>query len=492
MSELNLENVEEIYRRELLRPQTLKAGKESEYILVSTSEKRFGECVLPAEVQQLFQLLAEELSGTPSYDDMTNKITSLRADIPYPGKPEHLDAVDIMTDFGVGTLEIAFPPQESVAIIARQTDQLLSKIVEIADDLQIAMLGYGIQPLSPPDKSLVAPKGRYRTLESRFSTQKHLDGKNTDVHFHTINAAEQIHVGVPREKDGIAGVNFLNAMNTLSPLLNALFANSRVWKGMIDPEYIEPREVFWDWVVNIPQDKTRKGILPRMRSIEDYVQCLLNHEPVLTFRNEDGVMRSCEFIGVSTFRDYLTAGEANVIAPGTKSNPKPMRLQDGRMLDRVSPTLFDLFVHESFAWYQARFKAKYGTVEVRCTGQQHPDERFSVLALVYGLRLNDMNLHDYVAKHVAGLDVSHHRRGFLREGLAYGGLGEYTREILHTLCDLAKEGLLKQGEDTALLDPLYQRIATRQSLSDRAVDVFTRQGMRGLVETFRYRQLHVS
>ncbi len=491
MSELTLENVEEVYRQTLLREQTLKAGKESEYPLVSTQKERFGKCVLPSEVQHLFQLLAEGLSGALKYDDMTGKIIGLQADIPRPGAPEQRDSVEIATDFGIGTLEIPFPPQESIATIVQQTDQLLSKIVEIADDLQIAVLGYGIQPLSPPGRNLVAPKGRYRTLESRFSTQEHLNGRNTDVHFHTVNAAEQIHVGVPREQEGMAGVNFLNVMNMISPLFNALFANSRVWKGETDKEYTEPRESFWERVVNIPQDQTRRGILVGVKSIEDYVQRLLDHEPILTLRNDHDVMRSCEFKDTATFRNYLTAGETEVIAPGTKKEPQPVRLQDSRALDHISPQLLDLLIHESFAWYQARFKAMYGTIEVRCAGQQHPEDRFCVLALVYGLRLNHANLHDYIARYIIDLNVPQHRSGFLKEGLAYRGLERHTK-ILRDLCDIAKDGLLKQGEDTALLDPLYQRIATRQSLSDRAVDVFTRQGMRGLVETLRYRQLHFS
>src|SRR3989338_329430 len=129
LTKLTLENVEEEYRQALLRPQTLKAGKESEYPLVSTSEERFGECILPSEVERLFELLAKELSGTLSYDDMTHKIIGLRADILNPKEPDHTDPVAIMTDFGIGTLQIAFPPQESIATIAQQADRLLSKIV---------------------------------------------------------------------------------------------------------------------------------------------------------------------------------------------------------------------------------------------------------------------------------------------------------------------------------------------------------------------------
>ena len=90
------------------------------------------------------------------------------------------------------------------------------------------VLGYGVQPLSPPTRALLSPKQRYSTLA---------DIMGADWIWYTVTASDQAHVDVSRDE----AVSALNFGNLMAPVIVALCANSPVVAGELTDDCSGPR-----------------------------------------------------------------------------------------------------------------------------------------------------------------------------------------------------------------------------------------------------------
>ncbi|USN45824.1 MAG: hypothetical protein H6502_01685 [Candidatus Woesearchaeota archaeon] len=468
MEELTRQNALDVYAKKFTLGEKRLFGRESELPLVYISKDWFGEAARFPDVESVFARLAED-GFTPNVDPSTKHIVGVT------GNVAGYD-VTVTTDFGACTLEVAFAPTSSLQESAMQTNAVMGMLADYFLAKDIAILGYGIQPLTAPDRSLLPIKGRAATLESRFYTQERLNGHNTDVHFHTINASEQIHVDVSAAE----AIPVLNALTKITPYLHALFANSAVWKGHPDELYLEPREKFWDWVVNIPQDTFRKGLPHFFSSLDMYLATILEFEPVMTVRTVEGTNQYLEFFGTRSFREYLEKGRSQVIVPGSKKNPKLV----AGVGEEISPAVLDLLVHESFVWFANRLKSVYGTIELRSFAQQPFDAAHAPEALVRGLLHNKEEFLSYV-RSLPGMTVLKLRKD--REAILREGFGARIDQLnmpahLGELLRIAEDGLRRGGEDPAYLDPLQQRLRDRTNPSTQAKQLWEQGGIEKIIK----------
>jgi glutamate--cysteine ligase len=481
--ELRKEEIPQHYRENWGR-RTI--GPEQEYPMVNLESL---ESVDLEELGRLYKTL-EGMGWKPYSDDQTGQVVAVKKEVAGYN-------ATITTDFGTGTLEINYPYGDDLVEIARLHRGILKDACDAAAENGLGVLGYAIQPLTPPSSELVAAKGRYQTLNARFWTTERLkptkeDPRKTDVHYHTINAADQIHIGLMDEPEAINAVNGLNA---LAPVLISLCANSPVWQGRIDPEYIEPRELFWDWVVNVPQDQNRRGVPRKFSNLEDYLAETAKLEPVMTARIVNGKARYCEHYGNKTLAQYLTRGRGEVYLPGSvdrkaydhgdlaKATANAIRISEGgEVLSGITPLLIDLYAHDSFVWYDARLKAEYGTVEIRSCGQQPPMEDLCVAALGLGI----VESIDKAASLVEGAtleDIKQARLSAIRHGMKGVYMGMPLKALGEKLVDIAHAALAARGKgEEGMLEPLYRRLESGKNPADMAIEAYSRGGLRALVE----------
>ena len=94
-------------------------------------------------------------------------------------------------------------------------------------------------------------------------------------------------------------------------------ANSSVWLRGKNLKYNEPRQMFWDWGINTPKDKYRKGIPQnRFRDLEDYIDTQLSFEPIITKRIKDGNIKYFEIVGSQTLRECFQKNQVLITSPG--------------------------------------------------------------------------------------------------------------------------------------------------------------------------------
>ena len=323
----------------------------------------------------------------------------------------------------------------------------------------------------------MAPKSRYAALSRRFYTREHHDtSPDGDVYFHSINAAEQVHIDPLNEQEAVRMVNLYNG---LAPVLIALFSNSQVWGNTVDRRR-EPRELFWDRVVNIPEDMHRKGIAPSVSSLDDYVDLVLGYQPILTKR--DG--NYWEFSGKKSMRKYLERGIAQGVVPGSSENDTKIDLL---------PEPVDLYALLGTVWHEARLTG-YGTVEVRSPANQPLDSITSVAALVLGLSIKQEEAEKLLEKYGAWKDkggryevLQQARLSAIWNGLQ-GNMGNVSLlRIADEMVQLADDGLRGIGEESKHLDALRNRINYEKNPSDIVVDVYQRGGIRAVVDHTKIR-----
>ena len=106
----------------------------------------------------------------------------------------------ITTDLGFSTLEIALAPQTNLWKTQAALNELLFLLIPFFDQYQCRILGYGIQPVTPPSKDLLAPHKRYNFINrvSGNTLVPKLAGK--DFHLLTVSASNQCHIEVSQEE----------------------------------------------------------------------------------------------------------------------------------------------------------------------------------------------------------------------------------------------------------------------------------------------------
>src|SRR5579872_1514193 len=208
----------------------------------------------------------------------------------------------IGTDVGYCTVETSLTPEDNLFTLENHWKRIKTILLEFFNKENCHILGYGVQPISPPAHTLVANKGRYTFFEqeslNRFIDQKY----GVDLNVFATSAANQCHIDVYKEE----AITAINVINGLAPLLSAVTANASVWRGSVDPEWIDIREIFWDksWSNRVEQT----GIPDKFTDFSDYVDRLCQFRPLMVKRNGEYI----KILNCKTFGEFIKKGDNNV------------------------------------------------------------------------------------------------------------------------------------------------------------------------------------
>jgi gamma-glutamylcysteine synthetase len=395
-------------------PRTV--GREAEFPVVTAT----GEA---ADVRRLWELLLAE-GDLREHHDSSN-----------PSLIAGLDGEEYNYELevGVGTVEIVTRPCADLFSVQRIMEEATERLVRAATRRGWQVLAYGVQPATPPNLPLMAPKQRYQSLYRAMGGE---------WLWYTVTASDQCHVAIGRSE----AVQMLNFGNLMAPVLIALCANSPVYGGKISP-FCSGRE---GEMALIDAHEYRHGMPARpFTSILDYVNTVAQ-ATYLIHRTDNTVIPNSR-----PFTDYLA---------------------------EHGPDFAAFLFHEHYLWNSARVRTAYGTVELRPACQQPWNEHMAAMALSVGLIEAATSIMAYIVE-VLGEEYWSILRTYHRQTMTHGlAAAQPAPDFLITLVRLAEKGLQQrsQGEEYLLL-PIFDRLYRRQNPAQRARAIFQNDRLPGLL-----------
>ncbi|HTE02521.1 MAG TPA: glutamate-cysteine ligase family protein, partial [bacterium] len=156
--------------RETLRPLRM-IGREAEFPLVYPDGRA-------GDVFRLWEPLLARGGFEARYDDPQTR-TVIVAVTGADGTIE--------VEVGRATVELVLGPYEDLWQLAEGTHRLLQQVAEVAHEVGMRVLGFGIQPRTRPSAALMTPKRRYGYLARAAGAAW--------WHF-TTTASDQVHVDI--------------------------------------------------------------------------------------------------------------------------------------------------------------------------------------------------------------------------------------------------------------------------------------------------------
>jgi glutamate--cysteine ligase len=409
-------------------PRTV--GREAEFPVVHTETGELFELV--HLMPRVLDRLSVGLDASPIVDeyDAAQRLCGARG-----------DRWACFLEGGRGTVEITAGPARSAFELAEIMQPVLAALQDALADDGAALLGYGIQPLTPHDRSTILPRERYYALADALGDKP--------FSAWSITAADQAHVAVDRAE--VAAV--VNALHAATPFAIALTANSSVFSGQSGP-VASGREHLMD-----QSGPDRHGMTPTpLRELDDYVDHLLD-QPVLFLRDADGRPQA---FGRQSLAELLA------------SRP-----------DLDGPRLLDDQDH--YSWANARPRRRYSTVEYRPCCQQPQDDAWLPTALTIGIVEQAPEVLELMLA-VADGDwptLRAARRRAIEEGMrSVAGCTDAVRRFL----DLVADGLAARGlGEEVFLKPAYERLAAVTGPADEARALYAAGGTAALVRSRAYR-----
>ena len=400
------------YFREGAKPATeWRVGAEFEKFAVDRiTGKQLG---FDAGIEHILHALATHFAWEPHYEP--GRLTTLTR-----------GGSTISVEPG-GQLELSTSPAARLSELRSELDTHLHELRSVTDPAKIAWIACGVTPFSAVEEIPLNPRPRHRLMAEYLPTRS-----PTALHMMKATASTQVTFDYADEAD--AGRKFAVAL-TLSPVVNAMFANSPLYAGK-RTEFVSLRANVWHRM-----DPDRSGFLANLLtgqvSFSQWVQHSLN-VPLLLLTDGE-TLRPAPGI---TFREFLKRGIA------------------GRF-----PTRHDWDVHLSTLFTEARLKR---FLEVRGADATPTPLALAVPAVWKGL------LYDADAL-TAATELA---RAFkpeelhpLSEAAASLGLraehrGKSLRDWCREVVRIADTGLKCQGEDVAYLDALREVLEAGRSPGD--------------------------
>jgi gamma-glutamylcysteine synthetase len=391
-------------------------GREAEYPVVTGT----GEA---ADVRRLWPALLADGELRPEYDSGNpNLVVAARGE-------DYGYALEV----GVGTVEINTRPCIDLFTLQSIHERAVERLVRAAGRVGYGVLGYGIQPVTPPSLSLMSPKQRYQSLYRAMGAA---------WLWYTVTASDQIQIDITRDEM----VFMLNLGNLITPVIIALCANSPVYDNRGSP-FCSGRE---GEMARILTQENRHGMLARpITDVVDFVWTM--SEPThLILKTEGEVIPSSR-----PFTEYL--------------------LEEG-------PDLDAFLFHEHYIWNSARLRAAYGTLEIRPACQQPWSEHMAAMALSLGLVEAAPAISAYIQDEL-GPDHWNIMRDYHQVAIAHGlAAPQPAPDFLPRLVDLAHDGLQRRGHgEETLLAPLRDRLDRQHDPAQRARQIFAIDGLHGLL-----------
>jgi len=432
-----------------------RIGIESEFPIVLAN----GEAIPYSIVEGLFRHLSEN-GFRLVRDAETSCVVAVEGDV-YRGQGQTSSCADrIELELGHCTLELALAPEPDLFRADRRLRAALDLIIPYLRREACMLLGYGIQPQTPPGRKLVSPKGKYEVYQR---TSPNLvvpipDGK--DIHLFAISAANQCHIDVSEDE----AVRALNVMNGLVGLQMALCVNSPIWRGRLDTRWKAVREMMYD--EGMTNWNGRIGNPDRFRDIRDHVEHICAC-PTIMVKREGRYFALPDY---PTAFDYFKAGKE---ARAERADDTPVFIE---------PMTSDLFLFAGLWWQTARLSPIHGTLEARGFCQQPPGETMAPPALILGI-LEQLGAAKELLEETPWLAWVQLREDAARHGMEAHLAGEPIRSTLERLLTLAMLGLQARGfGEEVFLEPLHRRLASRYAPADRAIAAFHKSGVGGLMD----------
>lgn len=400
---------------QLRGPRTI--GREAEHPLV--------------DANGAFVDISELLPELAAPGDMTTKY-----DAAYPKMLVGLSGDDFSyaLEVGRGTIEINTRPCADLFQVEQCYQAALARLQQAADPRDWRILGYGIQPVSPPSLPLLTPKQRYEALLERMGDE---------WFWYAVTASDQAQIDIARPE-------LLTQLNTgllMAPVIIALCANSPVVGGQL-----------------LGFASTREG---HMCSTTPFDQ--RHGMPITAYDSIE------EFIARLAKLDVLLRRE------GARLLPDWGRFDEKMRTGQVD--FDDFLLHDHYIWHSARLRTAYSTIELRPACQQPGDESMAVSALCLGLVEAAEAIHAFVSERLGPnywLRMRSWHRSVITSGLA---APEPTQDFLETILRLAEDAVAARGlAEEVYFAPLWQRLDKKENPAQAARRVFLGSGMEGLLE----------
>jgi gamma-glutamylcysteine synthetase len=395
-------------------------GREAEYPIVGLR----GEAV---DVRRLWNVLLEGGDLEPEYG---------------AGAPGHQPFIvglkgqdySYALEVGLGTIELNTRPCRDLFEIERIMQAAVSRLVHAAARFGWRVLGYGVQPASPPTIGLMSPKQRYLSLYRAMGAA---------WLWYTVTASDQLQFAISRGEM----LHMLNYGNLMAPVIIALCANSPVYAGTLSPFC-----------------SAREGVMADIRATEH--RHGMPHAPFASL---------FDFVRTLAQPTYLIARAGGEVVPSSRPFYTHL-LENG-------PDYQAFLFHEHYIWNSARLRAAYGTLEVRPACQQPWGEHMAAAALTLGLAEASHAILAYI-QGVLGENYWSELRTYHQQVIRHGLRGpQPAPDFLPEIVQRAQAGLAARGfGEEALLAPLWSRLSRRQNPAQRAQASFRADGLAALIE----------
>ena len=459
-----------------------RIGIESELPVVT----RDGEAASREAVGALFQWLVDHYHFEPYHDGHTGTLIGVR-------REEGAGRLDVGTDYGYCTLEVAFPPEESFSDAEVAWNGILDEVLVPALESQgLSVLGYGCQPkTNGAGRAFVADKGHYQVWTDHM--ERH---PSHAVDAWPSLASLQFNLDVPLAEL----IPATNAFIKLSPLICAWSANSPVFGGRVEP-WLELRaQAYLDLAQSSPFFAHRL-YFPRRpyASLADYMQEAWAM-PLFEVRRDGKVLHPAHE-GLTTF-DFAAAGDAEFVD-----------LAGRRSTLRCSAA--DLTIALVFAWPSVRVKfgldeglavtdilesvaaghpeavlldgGRSTFIEIRHLPTMSERESFAWLAMFLGW-LADVEGCATLVEDWSLDEVKACFRDVLAHGWSASIAGRGLREWGTNAFAVAHRALTAEGSGLEVrLEPLRQRLESGTSPATDALAIFGAYGVDALVDHLRLR-----
>jgi len=336
-------------------------------------------------------------------------------------------------EVGRGTLEIITQPRPDLHALNACYEAALSRVLEATARHGLEVLGYGIQPLTPPSVELQTPKQRYGVLHEVLG--------DAWLWF-TLTASDQIHVTVDRDEL----MPLTNLANLLAPVTVALCANSPIHSGA-DSGFASARE----------------GLMGEIHAAD-----FRHGMPAGPSADLEAWIRS---LGTQPFLIDKRDGIASAVNQRFDAWMKSARE------DAVWPAFL---LHEHYIWNSARPRSHHGTLEIRAAGQQPASSHWAAAALGLGMVEAGAEILPWI-EDLFG-DEAWPRFRSWHHDVVREGISEPLDGLLEGILTRCRAGLVRRGRGEApFLDPLFERIRCRKNPADRAREAFEQGGPSGLI-----------
>lgn len=332
-----------------------------------------------------------------------------------------------------GQLELSTQPASHISELKAELDRHLDELRAVTDPNQIAWAAAGVTPFSAVEEIPLNPRPRHRFMAAYLPTKCRYG-----LHMMKATASTQVTFDYADEAD--AGQKFAVAL-TLSPIINAAFANAPLYAGKATG-LASFRGEIWHGM-----DPDRSGFLVDLLEGEVNFERWANFvlDVPLLFVDADGILLPPPGI---TFRDWMERG-----------------------LDGRYPTLDDWEIHISTVFTEVRLK-RY--LEIRGADATTTPLAIAVPAVWKGLLYDSQALaaatelaRAFPASEVCPLSQAVTRKGLRAE---YRGrtVAGWCAEAVTIAADGLKRIALASGrlDESGFLDPIREVLATGRSPGD--------------------------